>query len=140
MNLLYANAVQDIGGGWPLHPGEDVALSHVPLVWMVREAQRAGLEFDEGKLQALNCGYPDMLPPQSPSENPRDETVGPVPTIAIENDSATPTPGVTHDRDVSPFGRPASGEYERDASGSQTTSDYQQRSLPHSQYHARFHK
>ncbi|KAI8935647.1 hypothetical protein NX059_007173 [Plenodomus lindquistii] len=50
----------DIGGGWPL--GDDhAALSHVPLVWMVREAQKAGLEFDDEKLEALHCCYEDPL-------------------------------------------------------------------------------
>lgn len=53
--------MQDIGGGWPLHPGEDAALSHIPLVWMVREAQRAGLQFDEVKLCALNCSHPQSF-------------------------------------------------------------------------------
>ncbi|KKY16706.1 hypothetical protein UCDDS831_g06770 [Diplodia seriata] len=47
--------LQDIGGGWGLEEGEDASLSHVPLVWMVREAQRAGLQFDENKLRALHC-------------------------------------------------------------------------------------
>ncbi|KAH9860806.1 hypothetical protein J1614_012139 [Plenodomus biglobosus] len=50
----------DIGGGWPLGD-DDAALSHVPLVWMVREAQKAGLEFDEDKLEALNCYYDDPI-------------------------------------------------------------------------------
>jgi len=50
----------DIGGGWPLGD-DDAALSHVPLVWMVREAQKAGLEFDEDKLEALNCYYEEPL-------------------------------------------------------------------------------
>lgn len=45
----------DLGGGWPLGEGEDAALSHVPLVWMVREAQRAGLELDRDKMTTLNC-------------------------------------------------------------------------------------
>lgn len=36
-------------------PEELPALSHIPLVWMVREARRAGLSFDESKLRALNC-------------------------------------------------------------------------------------
>jgi len=46
---------QDIGGGWPIDPDEEVPLSHIPLVWMVREAQRAGLNFDSVKLQSLHC-------------------------------------------------------------------------------------
>lgn len=45
----------DLGGGWPLADGEEYALSHGPLVWMVREAQRAGLVFDGDKLSRFNC-------------------------------------------------------------------------------------
>lgn len=45
----------DIGGGWTKVPGEKWALSHAPLVWMVQEAQKAGLKFDKYKMAALNC-------------------------------------------------------------------------------------
>lgn len=45
----------DLGGGWPLADGEESPLSHGPLVWMVREAQRAGLEFDGEKMLELKC-------------------------------------------------------------------------------------
>lgn len=45
----------DIGGGLKLDEGESFALSHVPLVWMVHEAQRAGLEFDTEKLKQFHC-------------------------------------------------------------------------------------
>ncbi|OJJ36044.1 hypothetical protein ASPWEDRAFT_172832 [Aspergillus wentii DTO 134E9] len=45
----------DIGGGWKLRPGEEWPLSHTPLVWMVQEAQRAGLHFDEAKLKRFRC-------------------------------------------------------------------------------------
>ncbi|KAI9845143.1 MAG: hypothetical protein M1837_005028 [Sclerophora amabilis] len=45
----------DIGGGWCLGPGENYALSHAPLVWMVREASRAGLRFDPDKMMELCC-------------------------------------------------------------------------------------
>ncbi|GFF64725.1 hypothetical protein CNMCM6936_005056 [Aspergillus lentulus] len=44
----------DIGGGWPLRPGE-YALSHVPLVWMVHNAQKAGLRFEPEKLRRFVC-------------------------------------------------------------------------------------
>ena len=54
-DMTATHSFQDIGGGWPLDNGHDAALSHVPLVWMVREAQKAGLEFDEEKLAKLNC-------------------------------------------------------------------------------------
>lgn len=45
----------DIGGGWKLSKGEIWPLSHAPLVWMVQEAQRAGLQFDPKKLKQLEC-------------------------------------------------------------------------------------
>jgi hypothetical protein len=45
----------DIGGGFPRGPDEDFQLSHAPLVWMVHEARRAGLEFEEDKLQDFKC-------------------------------------------------------------------------------------
>jgi len=75
----------DIGGGWPLDVGHDSALSHVPLVWMVREAQKAGLEFDETKLEALHCCYEDPLEFQVQNN---------VPTIALDPASPTTTPGL----------------------------------------------
>jgi hypothetical protein len=74
---------QDIGGGWPLDAGDDAALSHVPLVWMVREAQKAGLDFDEEKLEALHCWYGDTEWLESqPQTN--------VPTIEIDPGSPAP--------------------------------------------------
>ncbi|KAA8647928.1 hypothetical protein EYZ11_011747 [Aspergillus tanneri] len=45
----------DIGGGWALDNGEHWALSHAPLVWMVQEAQRAGLVFNRGKMEQFDC-------------------------------------------------------------------------------------
>ncbi|PYI13124.1 hypothetical protein BO99DRAFT_453761 [Aspergillus violaceofuscus CBS 115571] len=43
----------DIGGGFQRGPQERTQLSHVPLVWMVQEAQRAGLRLDRGKMREL---------------------------------------------------------------------------------------
>ena len=53
--LWFPGCHADLGGGWPLGKGEDSALSHGPLVWMVREARRAGLEFDLDKLLGSKC-------------------------------------------------------------------------------------
>jgi Uncharacterized alpha/beta hydrolase domain (DUF2235) len=50
----------DIGGGWPKRPDEMWPLSHAPLVWMVHEAQKAGLKFDAYKMAKLNC-CPDAI-------------------------------------------------------------------------------
>ena len=53
--VWFAGCHADIGGGWPVASEESYALSHVPLVWMVREARRAGLAFDLEKLREFNC-------------------------------------------------------------------------------------
>lgn len=45
----------DVGGGWMLENDEQYRLSHAPLVWMVGEAHRAGVEFDERKMKELQC-------------------------------------------------------------------------------------
>lgn len=51
----------DVGGGWKLNPQDPWPLSHIPLAWMVKEAQAAGLEFDHEKLKRFNCydEYPE---------------------------------------------------------------------------------
>ena len=53
--IWFAGGHADIGGGWSLQEGEEFPLSHAPLVWMVREAQRAGLGFDYEKMLSLKC-------------------------------------------------------------------------------------
>ena len=52
----------DIGGGWPLEQGEEIALSHPPLVWMIREAWRAGLPFDIEALREQNFLIDEEIP------------------------------------------------------------------------------
>ncbi|KAL9125804.1 MAG: hypothetical protein Q9217_005046 [Psora testacea] len=53
--LWFPGCHADLGGGWPLANGEESPLSHGPLVWMVREAQRAGLEFGSESMLKLRC-------------------------------------------------------------------------------------
>ncbi|EXJ92752.1 hypothetical protein A1O3_01304 [Capronia epimyces CBS 606.96] len=50
----------DVGGGWKKIHEHEKMLSHVPLVWMVHEAERAGLRFDPGKMADRSC-LPDKL-------------------------------------------------------------------------------
>jgi uncharacterized protein (DUF2235 family) len=52
--VWFAGGHGDVGGGWEIIPGGRAA-SHVPLVWMVREAMKAGLSFDEEKVVAMGC-------------------------------------------------------------------------------------
>ncbi|KAF7631387.1 hypothetical protein AFLA_012245 [Aspergillus flavus NRRL3357] len=53
--VWFAGCHADIGGGLTLDKDEDLALSHVPLVWMVQEAQRAGLRLDPEKMKLFHC-------------------------------------------------------------------------------------
>ena len=76
-NVRFPGCHADLGGGWPLGDGEEAALSHGPLVWMIREAQRAGLELDREKMLSLHCcdedprmldaGFPSPVKPDKPS-------------------------------------------------------------------------
>ncbi|KAM0326951.1 hypothetical protein ACHAQA_006072 [Verticillium albo-atrum] len=52
--VWFAGGHADIGGGWDVIPGKKSA-SHVPLVWMVREAMRAGLNLDVRQLEEIGC-------------------------------------------------------------------------------------
>lgn len=53
--LWFPGGHADIGGGFQREADEESQLSHVPLVWMVQEAQRAGIEFDQEKLYKYKC-------------------------------------------------------------------------------------
>ena len=76
--VWFAGAHADIGGGWPLEAGEDTALSHIPLVWMVREAERAGLRFDPKKVRDLNCA-------ENVFHSRRKFSVMPIPQIEVDS-------------------------------------------------------
>ncbi|KAG7132543.1 hypothetical protein HYQ45_009116 [Verticillium longisporum] len=52
--VWFAGGHADIGGGWDVIPGQKSS-SHVPLVWMVREAMRAGLSLDVRQLEEIGC-------------------------------------------------------------------------------------
>ncbi|KAJ6080972.1 hypothetical protein N7499_005846 [Penicillium canescens] len=58
----------DVGGGWVLNPKDPWPLSHIPLAWMVKEAQLAGLEFDPEKLERFNCRDEAFETPQASYE------------------------------------------------------------------------
>ncbi|KAI4283755.1 MAG: hypothetical protein L6R35_005063, partial [Caloplaca aegaea] len=70
--LWFPGCHADLGGGWPLDNPRESALSHPPLVWMIREAQRAGLELDRDQMLILHCcdEDPRMLDATFPSTDP----------------------------------------------------------------------
>jgi len=52
LELWFAGQHGDIGGGWTLHKDEQRPLSDIALMWMLKEAQKAGLPIDKSKLKA----------------------------------------------------------------------------------------
>ena len=79
----------DLGGGWPLSDGEESLLSHSPLVWMVREAQRAGLEFDPYKMMRLRCCDEDFN--MAPASLVTTQGL-PIPEVQITSSPESPHP------------------------------------------------
>lgn len=55
--VWFAGGHADIGGGWKRCTGETWPLSHAPLVWMIHEAERAGLRFDAMYATFLERNY-----------------------------------------------------------------------------------
>lgn len=87
--LWFPGGHADLGGGWPLLHGEEAPLSHGPLVWMVREAQRAGLDFDPEKMLQLKCCDEDfdMAPPTMQAAQGQ-----PIPEVQVTGSSDSPKP------------------------------------------------
>lgn len=71
LEVWFPGCHADIGGGWPLEDGEDVSISRLPLIWMIREAQKAGLKFDQSELRKANL-IPDDTGGDSPFHDARE--------------------------------------------------------------------
>lgn len=84
--VWFAGGHGDVGGGWEVEP-HTKSTSHVPLVWMVREAMKAGLCFDMGKVVAMGCS--EVLE-GAPDNQPREPVV--VPDIRIDTASQPGSP------------------------------------------------
>ncbi len=87
--LWFPGGHGDLGGGWVLDPS-DTPLSLVPLIWMVREAQRAGLEFDSGQMLKLKCCDDNLIMNDEMSREELSDkpTRPPMPDIQITGDSS----------------------------------------------------
>ncbi|KAL7274817.1 hypothetical protein RUND412_002271 [Rhizina undulata] len=78
----------DIGGGWDVENGKE-PLSHGPLVWMVREARKAGVVFDKQRMIEMNC----WIEEEFEDSNDSDETITPdisLPTIQVSKSPSFP--------------------------------------------------
>lgn len=98
--LWFPGCHADIGGGWEPDPPENLSLSHGPLVWMVREAQKAGLVFNVEKMRELNCyfedgeGEGDEMTPAKVQDGRQN-----IPTIEV-NDDILPASPARRDRTI----------------------------------------
>ncbi|CAJ2503005.1 Uu.00g103990.m01.CDS01 [Anthostomella pinea] len=85
--IWFAGGHGDVGGGWELVPGEKPA-SHIPLTWMIREAGKAGLNFDPVKLvdMGVSEALQDSDDPPSTNESPdiRVDVTAPTPLASFE--------------------------------------------------------
>lgn len=80
--LWFPGCHADLGGGWPISADEELPLSHGPLVWMVREAQRAGLDFDREMMVKLKCGD-DLQGDWSELDNSASAGDSRIPTVQV---------------------------------------------------------
>lgn len=83
--VWFAGGHGDVGGGWDVDPGTK-GTSHVPLVWLVREAMKAGLRFDTEKVVAMGCA--DVLDCEPASK----EQHASVPDIRVDLSSPPTSP------------------------------------------------
>ncbi|KAI0109356.1 hypothetical protein F4776DRAFT_643546 [Hypoxylon sp. NC0597] len=95
--IWFSGGHGDVGGGWEV-PHDRKSASHVPLTYMIREAQRAGLNFDPEKL--IEMGVTELFEEPDHGNNHANHNVGVVPDIRVDNTSptveASPHLGVEH--------------------------------------------
>ncbi|KAI0402198.1 hypothetical protein F4802DRAFT_576878 [Xylaria palmicola] len=86
--IWFAGGHADVGGGWEILPGSKSA-SHVPLVYMIRQAEKAGLNFDPEKL--IEMGLSAALIQRDTNNSTASPTNGEVPGIRIDVSGPSPT-------------------------------------------------
>lgn len=138
--VWFAGGHGDIGGGWDLVPGAgSKAASHIPLVWMVREAMKAGLTFDLVKVREMGCA--EALDEVNPVQQPAIEDGGeiwhnaeaqPVPEITFQN-SFTATGESSKEKEIS---QPSASEVSNNGGTAQPLSFHE---MLHQCHHAGIH-
>ncbi|KAH6971569.1 hypothetical protein BKA56DRAFT_635644 [Ilyonectria sp. MPI-CAGE-AT-0026] len=84
--VWFAGGHADVGGGWEMLEDSKSA-SHIPLAWMVREAMKAGLPFDEEKVAEMGCCAEEEFNELEP------KTIDPpdIPDIRVANGTGGPS-------------------------------------------------
>lgn len=84
--IWFAGGHGDVGGGWEI-PTDGKSASHVTLTYMIREAQRAGLNFDPEKLAEM--GVTEATETTDASNSHVEYSNGALPDIRINKSSPT---------------------------------------------------
>ncbi|KAI5851522.1 hypothetical protein DFP73DRAFT_472225 [Morchella snyderi] len=84
--VWFPGAHADIGGGWDMADGE-FPLSQGPLIWMVREARKAGVVFDKERMKTHNCWLDEF--DLEESDFNLEGTGGTIPKIEVSTSSPT---------------------------------------------------
>ena len=87
--VWFAGGHGDVGGGWEALDNRK-STSHVPLVWMVREAINAGLPFDPDKVAELKCGVRTEL--RKLATQKKKGTSSAIPDIRVQDGVDTSSP------------------------------------------------
>lgn len=139
--IWFAGGHGDVGGGWEVEK-DTRSTSHVPLVWMVREAMKAGLAFDIEKVVAMGCSEAlgDVSPDEVSCGGDNGAQRGPplvVPDILVEASSPYESPdGVEEHRAESHDTSPTDTEHAKDAEEEQPSAF---RDMMHKAHCARIH-
>ncbi|KAL2260216.1 hypothetical protein VTK26DRAFT_5854 [Humicola hyalothermophila] len=90
--VWFAGGHADVGGGWEVLPDSKPA-SHVPLVWMVHEAIKAGLAFDLDKVREMGgmeaVHETCAVTPTQQSDPAGAADAQPIPDIMVRSDSGS---------------------------------------------------
>lgn len=124
--VWFAGGHGDVGGGWPVEHGTK-STSHVPLVWMVRQAIQAGLAFDTEKVVAMGCSEALGAGTSSARKAREDDAHLPVPDIRIDPSSPISSP-LMQDKGKATNGSSSTESQEHSATG------------PLSSFHEMMHK
>lgn len=123
--VWFAGGHGDVGGGWPVD-GDTKSTSHVPLVWMVREAIKAGLAFDIDKVVAMGCSEALGDANTFDTQHAATVTQAAVPNIRVDASSPPESPMIRESR---------SPNKSHDSSTTDTSDE-----APRSAFHEMLHK
>ena len=104
--VWFAGEHADVGGGWWLLEDETRPASDLPLIWMLREAMRAGMPIDEAKLARAQYHAGEMVDSEDEEEIYRlddDDSESDRKFDPSNNDKSPPSPKTKAQRNIHPL-------------------------------------